>query len=647
MSTTPSRPSQSGQNRTRQEATSRVRGVREGSRPLLNSRGSANGSTLRCTAGSLLVFTTLTCTLAATTNARAGGRPDVISGSIPSVVHWTSGGAIDGLRAYSFARTACNVGTANLDWFTNPDPRHPVFTQNLYRLESGRFEQLGQSWVMEVFCALQQSVCGTCSPACGGCCNALGPGCAEPSSASTAGQFQFLGPRSEINAHNGTNLGNHALPQGDPGLRGRLLVRNSDLDPALNAGALYFAELHAVAADDAQFGDRTGDNNNASYRRVTVIAPSFNLAFAGGTVRESPAIHGWQSLDPDVTMRNVDIPGEGRLILAYLVTDNGDGTWHYDYALHNLNSDRSVGAFSVPIPGDATLQNIGFHDVDSHSGEPYSVDDWPVIEDDGSVTWSTEPFAENENANALRWGTLYNFRFDAPSPPQPADITIGLFKPGTPNAVTVPAVGPSESCPAPAFAPGVAGVSFIDRAFDGFIDARAESTDGSNVDLGLDTITVEFNTALTNLDGSPLDAAAFTVTDTGGSPPTITAATTDDGRVVALVLSDHIALQQWTTITINARAQCGDHEVLTDSIIVGYLPADVDQNGLVGPLDLLMLRRLVNGKAAPLAGTVEDYIDANRDGSVSPFDLLAFRQLVNGTTPATRAWAGETLPSTP
>lgn len=46
---------------------------------------------------------------------------------------------------------------------------------------------------------------------------------------------------------------------------------------------------------------------------------------------------------------------------------------------------------------------------------------------------------------ALRWGTLYNFRFDSDAPPQEADLIIGLFKPGSPAAVIVTAVGPSAA----------------------------------------------------------------------------------------------------------------------------------------------------------------------------------------------------------
>src|SRR5262249_53837596 len=55
-------------------------------------------------------------------------------------------------------------------------------------------------------------------------------------------------------------------------------------------------------------------------------------------------------------------------------------------------------------------------------------------------------------ANALRWSTLYNFRFDADVAPAPrsGEITIGLFKTGDPASVSastiVPGV-PAQPCP--------------------------------------------------------------------------------------------------------------------------------------------------------------------------------------------------------
>ncbi|MCA9252381.1 MAG: hypothetical protein KDA54_14750, partial [Phycisphaerales bacterium] len=84
----------------------------------------------------------------------------------------------------------------------------------------------------------------------------------------------------------------------------------------------------------------------------------------------------------------------------------------------------SIGSFTVPIDSGAVVTNIGFRDVDYHSGEPYSDVDWPGTKIGGNVTWSTETFATNADANAIRWGTMYNFRFDANVGPQPTNVTL-------------------------------------------------------------------------------------------------------------------------------------------------------------------------------------------------------------------------------
>ncbi len=365
---------------------------------------------------------------------------DMAFASIPNAQNWTNGQAVDGILAYSLADVACNIGTQPLDWFVGPNPRHPVMAQNMYRLLDGRFEQIGQSWLKHGFCAIQQDFCQTCAPACGGCCSQLGVGCSDPYSASRNGQWSNLGPRHEINAHLGTNLGNHAFAEGNTTIRGRIQVHVSDLkDP----GATYYAEGHYVAQDDAQAGDMTNDNNNASWRAFD-FNEFFSVVFSGDTHREEIAMFAWKEANPHVTITHVDVPNEGRFTLGYRVSGNGDGTWHYEYALHNLSSDRSAGSFTVPVGPGAVPQNIGFHDVDYHSGEVYSLTDWTVAHGDQTLAWATETYQQNENANALRWGTLYNFRFDTATPPQQGGVEIGLFKPGTPNAITVEALAQVE-----------------------------------------------------------------------------------------------------------------------------------------------------------------------------------------------------------
>ncbi|MCA9283564.1 MAG: hypothetical protein KDA30_16200, partial [Phycisphaerales bacterium] len=109
----------------------------------------------------------------------------------------------------------------------------------------------------------------------------------------------------------------------------------------------------------------------------------------------------------------------------------------WEFAIQNLNSHSSAGTVTIDVPAGATVSNVGFHDVDYHSGEPYSGVDWTTTLGAGSVAWSTTPYATDPNANALRWGTLYNFRFETDMPQAiPQNVSLGLFRPGA----TTPAI---------------------------------------------------------------------------------------------------------------------------------------------------------------------------------------------------------------
>jgi hypothetical protein len=391
----------------------------------------------------------------------AASGPDLVVGDLTAITRW---GTIGGVTAYSIGTTSCNLGTDPLS-FIQATNQHPVIAQNMYRLKNGRFEQLGMSWLKHGYCALQSNICTTCSPYCTGCCDHLGVGCSDPYSSAANGEQAGLGPRSEVNALTG------AFPfpftthgQTGDALYKRLRVSNGDLDPGLNAGALYFAEGHYVSSDDATAGNGA---NNASYRRFTVGAlqsGGYNLLLAGSTMRTRSAIQAWRDTDAGVALVDLPIPAEGLFILGWKVSDNGDGTWHFEYAVQNLNSDRSGLSFSVPVPDGVALTNVGFHDVDYHSGEPYTNTDWAATRSAGAITWATESYTQNQNASALRWATLYNFRFDANSPPMAGGIavTLGLFKPGTPASIAAAGVGAPEIRPCPADFNGDATVNVAD-----------------------------------------------------------------------------------------------------------------------------------------------------------------------------------------
>ncbi len=586
---------------------------------------------------------------------------DVIVGDLPNIFQWTAGtGPINGIRAYSVATTSCNQGTQPLDWFVGPNPRHPVIGQSVYRYMDGRFEHLGQSWLKHGFCALQGGICLNelpgCSPTCGGCCSSLGVGCSDPYSQTRNGQFGNMGPKREINPHMGTNLGNHAFAQGNTTLRGRIQVRHSDLDPALNPGAVYYVEGQYVAQDDAQFGDMTNDNNNASYRRVNVNPGNFNMTGSGGTVRREPALSAWRQIDNTVSQVNIDVEGDGRYILSSKASDNGDGTWHYEYALLNLNADRGARSFSVPMEPGVIASNMGFHDVDYHSGDPYDGTDWAVAEGGNSLEWSTQTFAQNQNANAIRWSTMYNFRFDANTGPKAGEITMGLFKTGGVMTMTGTAFVPEAG--GPAIVHGADGASFVDHAWGGYVDSAAESSDGNNIDLGMNTFTLVFTEDIFAAGGGAVTAANFAVSETGGaSAPTVTGVDASGNPAIEITLSRNITIQEWTTIQAVNVENSGGAAITDlgnqgagvdepDRVDIGYLPADVDNNASVTPFDLLRFRQIVNNVIELSQGVDTDFADTDRDGSVGPIDLLRFRQLINGTAGvATQAWNGASINS--
>ncbi|NRA74809.1 MAG: hypothetical protein HRU16_02620, partial [Planctomycetes bacterium] len=381
--------------------------------------------------------------------------PDVIVGDLPNTNSYGSNTLSNGevIYAYSVATTSCNIGDANLSWIDNNN-QHPVIAQDMFRLHDGRFTQIGSSWLKHGFCALQNSgLCSGCNGG-GGCLSFLTPGCADPYSAGLNGNQGNLGPRSQVNAWTGFFPYPYSAPpvaSGEGNIGRRMQVKETDLLSSNFPGALYFVSGQYVAADDAQFGHQA---NNASYRRVNVSQTgSHNLSFVGGTQMMSPGIQAWQDNQPTVTLVDVEIPNEGLFIAGYDVTDNGDGTYNYEYAVYNMYSDRSANSFSVPFPGGATILSHGFHDVTWHSGEPHDGTDWQVSENPGvGITWSTDSFAENPDANALRWSTMYNFYFTCNAPPEPNTATLGLFKPvaGEPDSVSISVLAPSGD-----FLPGV------------------------------------------------------------------------------------------------------------------------------------------------------------------------------------------------
>ncbi len=363
--------------------------------------------------------------------------PDLVCQPDPATGKYISGFAIGTI--------SCNAGDENLVWFANTN-QHPVIGQNMFRLKSNRFEHIGMSWVKHGFFATDSNHCADCTDDDGSVPGTwLAVDCSDLYSASLNGNWRYLGPKSEINAHTGYNPGPVPLttPSSDARER-RLQVYNDDLYPETNTGAKYFIEGHYVTPDDAAAGN---DDNNIAYKPVVVLQTgdeNFVLSDGGPpAIAEEPAINAWAATDPSVVLADARVPGEGLFIVGAKSIELTNGFFRYEYAVFNMNSDRSARSFTVPLPDGASVRNAGFHDVFYHSGEPYDGTDWSSEVTENAITWSTDPFEVNEDANALRWSTLYNFWFEVNVRPFETQITLGLFKPGVPDSFEFTTWGPT------------------------------------------------------------------------------------------------------------------------------------------------------------------------------------------------------------
>jgi hypothetical protein len=393
--------------------------------------------------------------------------PDAIAGEMADLIMWGSAGSQRGLAT---GITTCNAGNAFIDFFAMPNTHHPVAAQNLYRMSSGagnndRFEQIGQSWVKHTFGAKQANSCFLCQP--GGNFTHLGVGCSDTYASFQSTNQPDLGSRAWINPFTGifpTTARNHT-GHAETDMSHLTLVESDDLNEAMNPGATYYAELLYVTPDEyAWCQTHPGEcnmYNNASYQQYSVFGTSvFSFSPVGSAMRMTPAINAWTgaTINPIEPEPGID----GRAFIAWKVTGPVAGVWHYEYALYNMNLDRAIQSFSVPLGGLITVSNLGFHAPLNHPGFPndgtqgdagFSNAVWTSSQTATTLSWSSETFAQNQNANAIRWGTLYNFRFDSNRPPAAANATIGFFKTGAPVVVAIEGPDATNATPTPAPTP--------------------------------------------------------------------------------------------------------------------------------------------------------------------------------------------------
>lgn len=376
----------------------------------------------------------------------AFGSPDLVCSEINGANSFGSDGM--GMVAYSFGTTICNIGDAPAPWDANSNS-HPLISQSIYKLKDHQITQIGIGFVRHTTIPLSGNACGLgCDPAGSG---ALGAGCSDTSSSSVNGAQGLMGPRREVNAQSGEYpYPFTSINQTGDAVYKRVrvpLAEVSDVD------ALYFVETQIVGIPDAGFD---AVFNNVAYRQVT-FTPGSGSAMLTGSTFSGPAIQAWRDHG-----NGIGVPDEGVMInwialpdsleyvfLASKATELGTDHWRYDYGVYNLNGERGVRGLSVNLcDGESQLVDTAFNAPSYHDDLDGLIlnNAWDVVHDE-TVYWTTDEYSVDPNANAVRWGTMYSFAFEATNHFAPSKgelVGIRLFGPdeGAGGGIGIPAWSP-------------------------------------------------------------------------------------------------------------------------------------------------------------------------------------------------------------
>ncbi len=365
---------------------------------------------------------------------------------------WTDGGNTGGMSYYSMQTTACNFGTVLGTWLPAPNENHPTIGQMYCRLHNGRFEQIS-NWSH-----LKHSFGSTNSNGCGGGCqggatfNQLGINCSDTYSASRNASRSYLGPACEVNPFTGEwEMTGSYIDRGDPDVG---FPQNQDGNPSpLNPsgvltnrcviphskigtpGATYFAMVHYThrwegpGSDPGSNGQDNKWNNNNS-RQVT-ISPTFvndTSSHVYGSVLATR--YTGARVESGANYDGAGNPRDGRFFVGSVVTNNGDGTWHYEYAIHNRDNHGRNAEFRIPICAGATHSGAGMKAVNVNGD--YS--NWSITRQGDEIVFSSP----NQDS-AQPWNTIANFWFDADAAPDDGDVTIvqGIINPSANGSITI------------------------------------------------------------------------------------------------------------------------------------------------------------------------------------------------------------------
>jgi len=339
----------------------------------------------------------------------------------------------NGMNGCAMSTTACNPGTVQIPWVQAMAPDHPFISFIVARQNGDRFIQISdRSYIKHGFLATNSPGCGTCqNPGTG---SKLGINCGDTYGVGNNGDNFWLGPADELDPWLGIWTvqcshfdkgeppvaapfdcdGNRSLTQTQATALGPVghRVHLADADLTVAGSQFFYQGMYLIKGEaEANRG------NNLASRQMNVAFTGTNWSFAtvGGQIAGT-ILNRWTGATVNSSTNGGD---DGRVYVAVKVTNPAPGTWHYEYAVHNRDNARGVGAVHLPIAPCASATNFFFHDVDTNPGN-----DWTATRTPTEVVFST-------GTDPLRWNSFYNFAFDSDTPPAAGSAQIDEFFAGT------------------------------------------------------------------------------------------------------------------------------------------------------------------------------------------------------------------------
>jgi hypothetical protein len=353
---------------------------------------------------------------------------DVRLSAMREISTWGRSGSFpNGVNAVVIETTVCNEGTVEVPWFQAMNPHHPMIAFLIASVRDGRIVQISdRSHVKHSYFALAGRGCqATCvTPADFG--KYLGLGCSDTYARADNADSYYLGPPEEIDPWLGRwqvrcSLFDRGFPDvGAPencdgrrsltrtaanlqGMEPRMQVSDQDF---VRGGTLCFQGQYVIegmsdAARDNSLGSRTFD--------ATFTGVFWDLV-ANGNLVPGTVLQRW----PGATITsNTNGDQDGRVYVGVEVTGPVEGFYHYEYALHNRDNQRGVGALRIPKCFGARVRAAGFRDIDGDAAN-----DWGVRVKKDEIEFTSK-------GSPLAWNTIYNFWFESDA--APSEVELGLM----------------------------------------------------------------------------------------------------------------------------------------------------------------------------------------------------------------------------